>query len=553
MSSRIRTLIKGRLYLRSRDIEEIVDVDEFIKAYRVRSYNEMECRSCPHKEDRFSKKYCLPCDNYLGRVDMAEEVNIDRKNYVAVPLGAQHAVERSLGVNLKIISDLRKYPKMERKYKVTVDLYDGSPAEDGTTRINQRKAIDVWKDEENLGVIKAGARSGKTVMAVVASVEIGLKTLVVTGSADLNKQFWQTYCGDGSERICATNMPPERVVVIKKMEDFLKPHDVAIISYQKFIRETADARIETFIKGKYGLLIGDEIHNAAAQAYANFLLKLDIPLRLGLSATPKRKDGRFRIAAAIYGRTVVSLDKVGLKPTVFIRRTNRFVGRQQRAWHLLSAMFQADKERNKQIVDLVFEALDVRGHEAVIVPLDRTEHIDYIVERINARQQVRHRKDRNEPELIAMVVDGRSTGKVRDAKFAEFDDPNSQFRVLVSQRKIVKEGIDIKRPSCVICAIPMSADPIEGAPLFEQLSYRGSTHKHGKRKPEVFIMADAAPAIEKMINGLLRWEILRNDVSKVGDKKGIYIVDESCHEFISDSAKPETAAYGKLGGVTVRR
>ena|ERR1700740_1546575 len=295
MAQVVRTLVKGRLYLRKRDLAEVADPQEVVKAFRVRSFDEMTCKRCPNLESRFSRAVCGPCPAYHGQIDLAEEITIERKHYISFPLGAQRGIEKQLDIKLRIPKghDLRKYPRMAKKYKVIIDLYDGTPAPDGTTRINQKKAVDDWLDAGGVGVIRAGPRSGKTVLAVAISVELGVKTLVVTDSTDLLNQFWDTYSGDGKKRARVSNIPGKRVIRINKMEDFLKPHDVALINYQKFIRDTADARIKTFINGKYGLLIGDEVHMASAQAYASFLLKLDIPLRLGLSATPRRKDGRY--------------------------------------------------------------------------------------------------------------------------------------------------------------------------------------------------------------------------------------------------------------------
>lgn len=305
MADTVRALLKGKIYARKIDIEEVADTSDVIKAFRVRSFNDMNCRQCPYMEHRFSRQHCAPCANYLGKIDMAEEVRIDNKNYISLPLGSQHIIEKLLDVKLKITKDLREYPMMRKKYKVIIDLYDGTPAPDGTTRIDQQKAVQTFLDSNRIGVIRAGPRSGKTLMAVAISVIIGGKTLIVIDSADLIKQFWQTYCGDGTERVRATNIPPERVIIINKMEDFIRDHDVALITYQKLIRETADDRIKAFINGRYTTLIGDEVHGVAAQAYANMLLKLNMPIRLGLTATPKRKDGRYCCQA---GSQVVMAD-----------------------------------------------------------------------------------------------------------------------------------------------------------------------------------------------------------------------------------------------------
>ena len=67
--------------------------------------------------------------------------------------------------------------------------------------------------------------------------------------------------------------------------------DVALVNYQKFIRkETGQERIDQLLTGRYGLMIIDEVHQSNATSFARFVKSLDTKFKLGLSATPDRKD-----------------------------------------------------------------------------------------------------------------------------------------------------------------------------------------------------------------------------------------------------------------------
>lgn len=550
MSDEIRTVIGKKLYLLESDIKKAgLTAKEVYTDFRVRAYNEMGCRQCPLVQERHHAN-CNPCDNYGGRIDMAIPTRLKGKDYLAFPLGARAEIESRLGVTLVVTKDLRKSFPMSREYKLLVDLYDGTPAPDGTTRINQKDIVRRFL-KKRVGVISAPARGGKTVLAVAISIAIGERTLIIADKIDLLRQFRETYVGGSPTRVKATNIPAKRVIVINKIEDFDKPHDVALISYRKFIRETADARILKYLTNKYGFLVVDEVHMSSAPAFAAFLLKLGIPYRLGLSATPKRKDGRYRITNTLMGRVVINVDKVGLKPLIKIHCTRRFAGRKHSAWHLISKMFIADNLRNEQIVELAYKAIE-DGHKAVLIPLDGIEHINDITERLNDRALQEHRRNRNLPEVLAVKMSGKT--KNRDKLLARFDNPECDLQFLVVQRSIIRQGVDLARPSCVICAIPMSGKFGVGAPLFEQLSWRGSTPFHNKKHPEVYVFADSMPFVVRMIEGLLEHEVLPNSEENKGSR-ATYKVDhksvENFHKVTGSIAKG--SKRNALGGVILRR
>jgi hypothetical protein len=525
---RVRGVMRDKIVIPVTEFDGF-DPKDIVDGFSVDSFNDYNCMKCPLVKKR-PVVDCETCENYNGRAFLAKKIKDKRGRitHLSFPLGAKAEIERRLDVDLRLRDD-RDFAgrTLKRPLKLIRDLYDGSPAPDGTTRVDQIAVVDKWLDHL-MGVIWASARSGKTVMAAAISCHVGLRTLIVTDRIDLLKQFRETYIG-GERRVRMTDAKPERIIIIDKMSDFLKPHDVALLAYQKMIREDGADNVVRFVKGKYGLLIVDECHMAGADAYSRFLSRLDMPYRLGLSATPRRKDGRYRLADTILGPVVVKTKNVGLKPLIKIHKTGLYGNMRVKAWHAISKLMANDADRNRQITRLVYTLLDA-GHSAIIVPLDQVAHIDDVVARINLVARNRMLKNGTGSEIIAIPFYGKT--KKRDEVLKEFDKDDSPIQVLVCMRSIIKQGIDVARPSAVLCPIPMSARGENGGPLFSQLSYRASTPVNGKRQPEVIIMADDLPFNTNMVEGLLRSEIMPRSDVKLGPKNCVYKIDPSCHDYL---------------------
>lgn len=369
-----------------------------------------------------------------------------------------------------------------------------------------------------------------TVMATYISAELGLRTLVIADRVELLRQFRDTFIGNEERgKIAMTDAKPSRVVIIEKMSDFDKPHDVALLNYQKMIRDSGEERVTRHIKNRYGLVILDEAHQAGAEAYSRFLLRLDIPYRLGLTATPRRKDGRYRLVDTIFGPIVARTKNVGLKPLVKVYPTQLFGDSKVRAWHAISNLIAGTDERNRMVIREIFRLLD-DGHQAIVVPVDRINHVEELVTRINAVQLNRFRKaGRKGAEAIAIPFTGQT--KDRQGVLNEFDKHDSPNRVLVCMRSIIKQGVDLSRPSAVVCPIPMSGKHGIGAPLFGQLSYRASTPYNGKRQPEVILFIDDLEFIQTMTKTLFASEITPSSSLLKGLDNCVYVMHESCKPY----------------------
>lgn len=150
----------------------------------------------------------------------------------------------------------------------------------------------------------------------------------------------------------------------------------------------------------------------------------------------------------------------------------------------ITAMLK-DQQRNKIILDHVFE--DLKQHGCIIIPTDRLTHVEYLVGEINRR--AREQAMINSQEVIAYGFSGNLTSK-RKQEILGFIE-SGQCRVLVSVRSMIKQGIDMKKPTMLYHVIPESASKEAGSPYFYQLTNRVCTPFPGKQQPRVKMFVDA--------------------------------------------------------------
>ncbi|HEV8633947.1 MAG TPA: DEAD/DEAH box helicase [Chloroflexota bacterium] len=139
----------------------------------------------------------------------------------------------------------------------------------------QREALERWLRNQGRGVVVLPTGAGKTVVAYMALEQAPVRTLVVVPTIDLLRQWRRGLV----ER---AGVPAEMVGVVGGGERKTAP--VTVITYD------SAAMPRRRLDG-YGLLIVDEVHHLPAPTYRAIAAKVSAPFRLGLSATPERKDG----------------------------------------------------------------------------------------------------------------------------------------------------------------------------------------------------------------------------------------------------------------------
>ncbi len=391
--------------------------------------------------------------------------------------------------NLKI--DWNKIKLMDyRIYRRLQNLYNPnfyfSPIKSITVNNKPKRVYDVYVPKGNQ-FIANGIVNHNTVTAVNIVCQEGVRTLIVAHQADFLRQFLRTFVGNKETGHKAmTNVPELRkktgreiVGIVKKPED-LKKYDVALITYQSFIRkETARKRILKYIKNRFSLVVVDEVHRGAADAFSKFLAQLNCRYRLSLSATIDRKDGRSIVLPEYMGPVVAKAQSTALVPLIKLVETGVSTSYNYGTWVYAMKFLASNKQRTQLILNEIFKDYK-KGHKCIIIPVDYKNQAFALKNLINEEAEKRGYKSAFSDVFHA----GCNRVKILE------DVDKGKIPVLISIRSMMTMGIDLSLPSMIYIVTPMSGNSTAGAPMFYQLAYRVATWMENKKTPTVKVFID---------------------------------------------------------------
>ena len=131
-------------------------------------------------------------------------------------------------------------------------------------------------------ILQADTGRGKTAMSMPIIANTGVRTLIVAPKQDIF-DAWVEHC----EKMLG--LPPEKVGRIQANTVKVKGCPV-VVAMLKSMSKLDRYPKETF--DGFGLMIVDEVHRVGTEFFQNVMWQVPAKLRLGLSATPKRRDGR---------------------------------------------------------------------------------------------------------------------------------------------------------------------------------------------------------------------------------------------------------------------
>ena len=169
-----------------------------------------------------------------------------------------------------------------------------------TPRPYQDDALAAWLAAEGRGVVVLPTGAGKTVLALMATARLGLRTLVVVPTIELLYQWRDAMI----ERL---GVAKSNVGILGDGHRELRP--ITISTY------ASAAMPEAPIAGT-GLLICDEAHHLPSPSYSVIPARCGALYRLGITATPERSDGAenalYRLMGpVVYQRTPAELSADG--------------------------------------------------------------------------------------------------------------------------------------------------------------------------------------------------------------------------------------------------
>jgi len=155
-----------------------------------------------------------------------------------------------------------------------------------TLREEQQAAVDTWQANDGRGCVIMPTGTGKTEVALAAMVATRVATLVVAPVRDLMHQW---------HRRILRSLGYDAGIV---GDSVFNIQPVTVTTY-----DSAYARMAE-MGDRFGLVIFDECHHLPGRCYREAALMSTALMRLGLTATPERSDGRHKDLDELIGPTV---------------------------------------------------------------------------------------------------------------------------------------------------------------------------------------------------------------------------------------------------------
>lgn len=253
---------------------------------------------------------------------------------------------------------------------------------------NQEQALVVEQSHVLLAdgqshIVEASTGFGKTWCAIMVAMRIGRKTLVVVNKED-QLEAW-------TKEICKfVGYAPDEVGRIQQAkcrweEDFT----VAMV------HSLASRNYSQMDYSSFGLIIFDEVHHMAAETFSRVGCIFPARLRLGISATVNRIDGKDFVFHGHIGQPLVQAKLIPMSPKILVARRLMiklpFVKRQiDGEWRTVPLPYEAGKvmhiltlmakhiERNRLIVSLIVRGYQKNRWTAVLSELGVEKHLAHL-------------------------------------------------------------------------------------------------------------------------------------------------------------------------------
>lgn len=385
--------------------------------------------------------------------------------------------EHRLGVPRAYFEERRKphHDVLDRTTEGRKDLWDGPLNFVGKLRPDQQEALakvsSQFRNGSYGGIVRAVTGWGKTVWSCAFMAEMNVPTLVV-----VHKEFLVNQWKERIEQF----LPGTKIGIVQQDRCDYRDCGVVIGMIHSLV---GDRDYGQEFRDWPGLIITDETHRIGAETWSVVPTRFNARWRLGVSATPRRKDG----AEAVF------FNHIG--PVLYASQEQRMTPKIRRVWtdfHLVhtphlnptlvskAVMLKflcGNNARNKLIAEQLI--LAVAAGRKPIVLSERLNHLDALDALFRREWAAKHP---GEPvPSVGFYVGGMKEEELETAAGA---------KVIFATRQFAEEGLDIPSLDTIFLTTPMSD--------VEQAVGRILRPCEGKKEPVVVdIRDDKVPACEK--------------------------------------------------------
>lgn len=346
----------------------------------------------------------------------------------------------------------------------------------------QQRAARALLDHET-GVLVAPPGVGKTVIGTWLIAARGCSTLVLVHRRPLLDQ-WKTQLS------MFLGLEPKAIGQVGGGKRAPNGRlDVAML--QSLVR---DGRVDDRVAA-YGQVVVDECHHLPAVSFERVLREARARYVVGLTATPKRRDGHHPITEMQLGPIRFTIDPKSQSQArpfaqqLIVRETGFQPGREDGDLRIqqLYATLMADEQRNALILDDVIGTLE-EGRSPILLT-ERREHLDSLAARLE--KFARH---------LIVLRGGMSARERQRAQERLACIPETEERLVLATGRYVGEGFDDARLDTLFLALPISW---KGT----LVQYTGRLHRPHPAKKEVRIfdyVDRGVPMLERMFEKRLQ-------------------------------------------------
>ena len=358
----------------------------------------------------------------------------DKNGMLGVPRGFYRSKSRrDNNQNLNVSDGGKMNPHI-----ISLMRSDGPYAEQGTALDMMAK----YTKEHDWGgfLLQAGCGFGKTNVALEFAFRLRRRTLIL-----VHKEFFLRQWRERIEQF----FPGAKAGIVRQNKCDYEGKDFVIAMMQSIARDKGGKYPEEFYSA-FGLVVSDECHRIGAATWAGVVPRFNSRWRLGLTATPRRKDGAEQVFFHHLGFVLYRAKSKGLIPQVKTVLSDarlmpsRVSGRMVRAddlkhVHVLAQLVQ-DPSRNKAITDCV--AGYAGAGRKVMVVSERLKHLSSL-HALLTPAMVRL----NKVISIGYYVGGKTESELKEAERAN---------VILATKQMIEEGLDIPAVDVLLMATPMS-------------------------------------------------------------------------------------------------
>jgi superfamily II DNA or RNA helicase len=160
-------------------------------------------------------------------------------------------------------------------------------------------------------IIEASTGFGKTVIAWDVIATMGVKTLVVGTKDDLYTQW-------AREGLKHTDIQRSRLGFVRQDAFDVTDKDVVVGMLHSLAIQD---RYPAWLRNEFGLIVFDEVHRLGAETFSRVASMFTAALRLGMSATPERQDGKEIIFYCHIGPVKVRAKLIKLSPKILVYKS----------------------------------------------------------------------------------------------------------------------------------------------------------------------------------------------------------------------------------------